>query len=373
MVIDLIVAGNMERLHFTGTSKDDTARGFTGDDLILGRAGNDTLFGQAGSDWLDGGTGADALDGGSGNDTFIVDNLGDTAIEGFNNGTDTVRSSVDFTLPVNVEILVLTGVALNGTGNTLSNAVTGNAQNNTLRGEGGNDLLNGGGGGGATEVDRLNGGANADTFVLGDAGGRFYDDANPSSPGHNGYAIIEDFTPSQSDRLRLAGLPGQYFLGTSPIGGVPGSAVYHDSDTNAVFNPATDELIAVLVSAETLTVSNTLGNATYTQAVAPSVVGLTPLQSLVTNDGSGARFAVQSSIFEPMPAGVLLEIQSSTDLGFGDPWLTLASKTGPGAWTGTATIAVGAPANGSVTVTVTDTRLMATEPERFFRARLSAP
>ena len=47
-----------------------------------GRAGDDFLYGRDGADHLDGGAGADAMDGGDGDDTYVVDNAGDTVVEG---------------------------------------------------------------------------------------------------------------------------------------------------------------------------------------------------------------------------------------------------------------------------------------------------
>lgn len=379
MVLDRVtvsLGGNsayvMERSHITGTSKADNLRGRAGADTLLGGAGDDTLTGNNGSDWLDGGPGADLMNGNLDNDTFVVEDAGDVVAESSSQGTDTVRARLDYTLPVNVELLVLTGGALTGTSNSASNAITGNAWNNTLRGEGGNDLLNGGGSAG--EIDLLNGGPGADTFVLGDAGVRFYDDGNPATPGHNGYAIIEDFTPSQSDRLRLAGNAGQYFLGVSPIGAVPGTAVYHDSNGNAALDPSGDELIAILVSGETLTTTNTLTNASYTPGVDPALIGLTaPLRALIANEGAAPRGAVEFSIFEPMPSGILLEIQSSSDMGVSDPWLTIASRNSSGPWSGVTTVTVSAVADGKVMVTVSDQLPLAQSQQRFFRARLSQP
>jgi len=82
--------------------------------------------------------------GGDGNDTFYIDNAGDIVVEAVGEGTDWVRSTVDFTLGANVENLILEGSAIEGRGNALGNFITGNAANNILRGGGGNDLIDGG-------------------------------------------------------------------------------------------------------------------------------------------------------------------------------------------------------------------------------------
>jgi Ca2+-binding RTX toxin-like protein len=84
------------------------------------------------------------LQGGIGNDTYIVDTNLDVVTEAFNEGTDTVQSSVDFTLTTNVENLTLVGLAINGSGNTDNNTITGNSQANTLDGGAGGDTLIGG-------------------------------------------------------------------------------------------------------------------------------------------------------------------------------------------------------------------------------------
>lgn len=61
-------------------------------------------------------------------------------------GNDTVRSSIDYVLGADVENLVLTGSAVKGTGNALSNSLTGNARDNTLDGGAGADTMAGGAG-----------------------------------------------------------------------------------------------------------------------------------------------------------------------------------------------------------------------------------
>ena len=79
-----------------------------GNDTIIGSSGDDGLSGGAGADRLDGGAGNDFMAGGLGNDIYIVDSSGDQVVNevGFaqGGGIDTVITSVDFTLPTNVEI-----------------------------------------------------------------------------------------------------------------------------------------------------------------------------------------------------------------------------------------------------------------------------
>jgi Ca2+-binding RTX toxin-like protein len=93
---------------------------------------------------LTGNTGVNVLTGGAGNDTYVV-GTGDSVVENANEGTDTVQSSITYTLGSNVENLILTGIAaINGTGNTLNNVLTGNSAANVLSGGTGADIMAGG-------------------------------------------------------------------------------------------------------------------------------------------------------------------------------------------------------------------------------------
>ncbi len=157
------------------TRADLIAEIFDGDDKITGSGSADTLYGFAGSDiiraghgndTLDGGSGDDIMIGGVGNDTYIVDDVSDIVWEYVNQGSDTVRSSVDYVLGIYLDHLVLTGSAdINGTGNELSNKIDGNGADNILTGGGGNDTLNGHGG-----VDVMKGGTGNDTYYVNRAG-----------------------------------------------------------------------------------------------------------------------------------------------------------------------------------------------------------
>ncbi|MFJ4453928.1 cadherin-like domain-containing protein [Pseudomonas sp. NPDC089392] len=142
--LDNTLTGNSGNNRLDGAAGNDVLNGGAGNDVLLGGAGNDRLNGDDGNDILDGGAGNDTLAGGAGDDIFIVDQAGDTVSEGLAAGTDTVRSSLNYTLGANLENLELTGSGnLDGTGNSLDNLLTGNSGNNRLDGGAGNDVLAG--------------------------------------------------------------------------------------------------------------------------------------------------------------------------------------------------------------------------------------
>ncbi len=156
------LAANIENLTLTGNTAIN-GTGNTADNVIIGNGANNTLTGGAGNDTLDGGTGNDTMVGGAGNDIFVVNTSTDVVTEAAAEGTDTVRSTVAWTLGNNLENLTLLGSgAINGTGNTADNVLTGNSNNNTLTGNAGNDTLDGGAG-----TDTLIGGTGADCYLFG--------------------------------------------------------------------------------------------------------------------------------------------------------------------------------------------------------------
>lgn len=187
--------------------------GNDGNDMLEGREGADTLIGGAGDDTLNGGLGSDAMTGGTGSDTYYVDDAGDTMIEAATLGTDTVIASIDHTLALNIENLVLTDLAFLGTGNTRANVITATDSGSHLLGLVGNDTLVGGAGADLLEGgdhrdaltggfgnDTLIGGAGADTLTGGGGTDRFrFLNAT------DGNDRITDFTPAD-DMLEFSAL-----------------------------------------------------------------------------------------------------------------------------------------------------------------------
>ena len=175
--IDFVMAEGQTGLTLVG----DHALNGTGNDAgnrIIGNEFNNVLKGMGGNDTLIGGDGTNTLIGGTGDDTYVVSTTTDKIVELAGEGTESVQSTVTFTLAANVEHLNLSGnAAINGYGNDLANRIMGNdaaniikglAGNDTLAGGGGNDTIDGGVGNdiitGGAGNDRLIGGAGKDIF-----------------------------------------------------------------------------------------------------------------------------------------------------------------------------------------------------------------
>ncbi|MEO3471564.1 calcium-binding protein [Roseomonas sp. CAU 1739] len=176
----LNATGNALDNTLVGNAGANVIAGGLGNDTIWGLAGADTLLGDGGADYLMGGEGADSMAGGAGDDIYLVDSAADVIFEAAGFGRDLVRSTVDYTLGLNVEDLLLLGPGTKGTGNSADNVITGNGSDNILSGLQGNDMLVGGAGAdtlqGGDGADTLNGGTGADSMIGGAGDDVYYVD-----------------------------------------------------------------------------------------------------------------------------------------------------------------------------------------------------
>lgn len=144
------LAGSNSDNTIMGGNFGNSLSGLGGNDYLIGGVLGDTLLGGDGNDTLDGKGGVNSLVGGKGDDYYFTDSQSVNIVENAAEGSDTIRSSVTFSLLysaklANIEGLYLTGsAALSGTGNSLDNTITGNDGNNVILGKEGNDTILGG-------------------------------------------------------------------------------------------------------------------------------------------------------------------------------------------------------------------------------------
>ncbi|WP_375328120.1 Calx-beta domain-containing protein [Microcystis sp. BLCC-F210] len=217
-----------------------------------GTNGNETLVGTSGNDTFNPLRGRDTVNGGDGNDLLIIDystsnhnglppavgiqtlsfyDLGNGLgqYEGVYQVTlDPISMSYDSVSFTNIERFQITGTVVN-------DAITTGGGNDLLAGAVSNSLNPGIG-----EIDRLEGGAGADTYILGNFITSFYDDDDPMSMGTTDYARIVGFDADE-DRIQLSGPTTNYFLGNSPIPGITGTGIIL-----AKPGAEPDELIAII-------------------------------------------------------------------------------------------------------------------------------
>ncbi len=243
------LVGNAANNGLKGNDSKNVLDGGAGSDDLAGGGGNDSLLGGAGNDEIAGGAGNDTIRGGAGVD------CADFAAAG---GALTINLQVGKATGEGSDLLFDIENICSGKGDDV---LTGSAGTNEIEGGAGSDNINAGAGndtltgcadtanGGRGEKDKLSGGAGADVFALGWEGGVYYNDASLTSTGTSDYALITDFTVGV-DSLVLDGAASNYYVGAS-VAGVTGYGIYLEQGK-------TDELVAVIQSTTTITVSNTI-------------------------------------------------------------------------------------------------------------------
>ena len=132
--------GETTRVVVAPLTDDTAAEGIENFTLSLSSPVNATIAqAQVSVTLVDDDSGAKVFGGGIGNDQYTVTSALDRIAESPAGGIDTVRSSVSYTLPDNVERLVLTGSATSGIGNAANNVFRGNAGSTTFDGGAGSD------------------------------------------------------------------------------------------------------------------------------------------------------------------------------------------------------------------------------------------
>ena len=167
--------------------------------------------------------GSDDMQGSKGDDVYVINNPHDRITEDKKAGTDTVVSSINYTLAKNLENLTLSGTkALSGTGNTLNNTLIGNKANNVLDGGKG--------------ADKLMGGLGNDSYYVDNKGDKVTEEANAGT----------DKVISSISYVLGANLENLTLIGKSAINGA-GNALKNtllgNAGANALSGLAGDDLI----------------------------------------------------------------------------------------------------------------------------------
>ncbi|SMD13131.1 parallel beta-helix repeat (two copies) [Fulvimarina manganoxydans] len=154
-----------------------------------------------GNDFLPGTTSGDVFRGLGGSDLYVINHSQDVVYEDANAGHDVVISSLNFTLPANVEDLMLVGAAIRGTGNGMDNFIVGNSLANELEGLDGQDILDGFEG-----TDILNGGDGNDIYYVDNVGDRIIEKDHAGAGGIDTvYSSVSYTLADQVENLKLTG------------------------------------------------------------------------------------------------------------------------------------------------------------------------
>jgi Ca2+-binding RTX toxin-like protein len=294
------LGSHFENLTLTGTSAIN-GTGNSLDNVLTGNSAVNTLSASSGNDTLDGGAGADVLIGGTGDDSYLIDNSADIITENSAEGTDTVLSSVSFTLSGNLENLTLTGTnAISGTGDSGANVISGNSAANVIIAGGGNDTLDGGAG-----ADTLIGGAGNDLYTVDNTGDLITEntsegtDSVSASVTYTLSANIENLTLTGSSNINgtgnasvnvITGNTGNNTLsggaGADTMIGGTGNDTYIVDDASDVITENSSEGTDTVQISASYTLSGNIENLTLTGTANLNGTGSSVVNIITGNSGN---------------------------------------------------------------------------------------
>lgn len=248
---------------------------------LTGNAFSNFLIGNAGNNILDGGAGVDTLAGAGGDDTYIVDLPTDFISEQAAGGTDTVQSTVNFTLRPNIENLTLLGTAnLQGIGN---------GENNILIGNSGANRLNG-----STGADTMTGGDGNDIYSVDDAGDVVIENANEGV----------DTVLSFATQTLGANVERLYLFGTADIdatGNGDNNGLLGNDGDNALSGMGGNDLLFGGLGNDTMT--GGAGNDTFFFHTA--LDGVNNVETLIDFSHADDTMRLDSAVFTGLSTGLL--------------------------------------------------------------------
>jgi serralysin len=304
--------GNADELK--GGSTTEFTDGFHHTDYgssLYGLGGDDRLIGSGASDHLDGGTGADFMQGGGGGDGFVVDNVGDVVVAGFEGGTSAgplyngIAASISIDLRDTthfqgvIRVVGLTGTSnINATGNALDNELSGNSGTNILDGGAGNDKLYGGLGDDLYRVDSA-----ADLIFDASAGGGI--DRVVASKNYvlNAGARVEWIQTDGSAGAVAINLYGNEFanriIGNAAVnilsGGTGNDVINGGAGNDALYGGLGNDILAGAQGNDAFFFDTTLNAATNVDQIS----------DFTNAAGNNDVFRLDNAVFAGLPAGVL--------------------------------------------------------------------
>jgi Ca2+-binding RTX toxin-like protein len=190
MAVKSILNALGKALYYSGTSTHwFSASGLKSGSVLSGTTGNDTIYGDASVNVT--------MSGGAGDDIYYVYSSLNHVTEAAGGGIDTVNTWMSYTLPDNVENLVVTGNGSYAFGNNLDNIISGASGSQIIDGGAGNDVLTGGGGADTFIVSKGNG-----SDVITDFGSD--DKVRLNQYGFTSFAQVLSHTTQQGADLRLS-------------------------------------------------------------------------------------------------------------------------------------------------------------------------